>query len=217
MSKILSFIEDMWKADYQFKTFFFSAMSVFIGFGFTIFNAVLGIVYKSVWNGTISVYYVFLAIVRGIIVLSQRKYDEDDYGSKRKVYIITHILMIFMDLCLIAPIAFMVMGDRTYKYGLIPAITMAAYTTYRVVMGSLQLSSSRKYENILVKELKVINLQDSLVAVLSLQNSLIIATGTSVSSMVKLTGWTSGGIWLLIVLFTVKSLFYIKKADFNKT
>jgi len=138
-------------------------MSALIGIGFTVFNAVLGIVYKSVWNGTISVYYVLLAVVRGIIVLTERKFDNDDYNGKRRVYIITHIVMILMDLCLIAPIAFMVMGERTYGFGMIPAITMAAYVTYRITMGIIQFSVSKKQENILVKELKVINLQDGLV------------------------------------------------------
>lgn len=211
MKKIISFLEGMWKADYQFKTFFFSATSALIGIGFTIFNAVLGIAYRSVWNGTISVYYVLLAIVRGTIVFAQKKYGEEDLGSKRKVYISTHIVMIFMDLCLIAPIAFMVLGERTYAFGLIPAITMAAYTTYRVTMSIMQFVPSRKQDNILVKELRVINLQDVLVAVLSLQNALIIANGSSAESMLTLTGWTSGAIWLLIVFFTVKSFAYIKK------
>ena len=47
--------------------------------------------------------------------------------------------MIFMDMCLIAPIAYMVIGERSYVYGLIPAIAMAAYTTYRITMGIINL------------------------------------------------------------------------------
>lgn len=215
MKKLLSLLMDMWRADYQFKTFFFSSISVLIGIGFTIFNAVLGIVYNSVWNGTISVYYVLLAVVRGIIVIAQKKY-KDDNRRKRRVYIRTHIVMIFMDLCLIAPIAYMVMGERTYHFGMIPAIAMATYTTYRITMGIIQFSSSRKQDNILFKELKVINLQDALVAVLTLQNALIIAAGENARSMMILTEWTSGGIWLLIVFFTIKSFMTGKRYDVIK-
>lgn len=210
MNKVIILLKYMYKADYQFKTFFFSALSSLIGIGFTLFNAVLGIVYRSVWYGTICVYYVLLAAVRGIIVYSQGKYWENDYASIRKVYVSTHFIMIVMDLCLIAPIAFMVMGERSYQFGLIPAIVMATYTTYRVGMGSVQFFNSRQHENPLVKELKVINLQDAIVAVLSLQNALIIATGREAASMLALTGWTSGALWLLIVFFTVKSLFGYK-------
>lgn len=179
MKKIIMGLIDMWKADYQFKTLATSTLSALVGLGFTVFNVVLGIVYKSVWNISISVYYVLLAIVRGIVVHSQRKVIVADNQKKqeqyKRIYFKTHILMIFMDMCLIAPIAYMVIGERSYVYGLIPAIAMAAYTTYRITMGIINLGKSRKQENILIRELRTVNLQDSLVAVLTLQNALIIA------------------------------------------
>ena len=214
MKKIIMGFIDMWKADYQFKTLATSTLSALSGLGFTVFNVVLGIIYKSVWNISISVYYVLLAIVRGIVVHSQRKVSVADNQKKqeqyKRIYFKTHILMIFMDMCLIAPIAYMVIGERSYEYGLIPAIAMAAYTTYRITMGIINLGKSRKQENILIKELRTVNLQDSLVAVLTLQNALIIANGSDMQSMMTLTAWTSAGIWLMIVIFTVKSFLYVR-------
>lgn len=214
MKKIIMGFIDMWKADYQFKTLATSTLSALVGLGFTVFNVVLGIVYKSVWNISISVYYVLLAIVRGIVVHSQRKVIVADNQKKqekyKRIYFKTHILMIFMDMCLIAPIAYMVIGERSYVYGLIPAIAMAAYTTYRITMGIINLGKSRKQENILIRELRTVNLQDSLVAVLTLQNALIIANGSDMQSMLALTAWTSAGIWLMIVIFTVKSFLYVR-------
>ena len=214
MKKIIMGFIDMWKADYQFKTLATSTLSVLFSLGFTVFNVVLGIVYKSVWNISISVYYVLLAIVRGIVVHSQRKVNVADNQKKqeqyKRIYFKTHILMIFMDMCLIAPIAYMVIGERSYEYGLIPAIAMAAYTTYRITMGIINLGKSRKQENILIRELRTVNLQNSLVAVLTLQNALIIANGSDMQSMLALTAWTSAGIWLMIVIFTVKSFLYVR-------
>ena len=214
MKKIILGFIDMWKADYQFKTLATSTLSALVGLGFTVFNVVLGIVYKSVWNISISVYYVLLAIVRGIVVHSQRKVSAADNQKNqeqyKRVYFKTHTLMIIMDMCLIAPIAYMVIGERSYEYGLIPAIAMAAYTTYRVIMGIINLGKSQKQENILIRELRTVNLQDSLVAVLTLQNALIIANGSDMQSMLALTAWTSAGIWLMIVIFTVKSFLYVR-------
>lgn len=213
MKKIIMGFIDMWKADYQFKTLATSTLSVLFSLGFTIFNVVLGIVYRSVWNISISVYYVLLAIVRGIVVHSQRKVSAADNQKNqeqyKRIYFKTHILMIIMDMCLIAPIAYMVIGERSYEYGIIPAIAMAAYTTYRVIRGIINLVKSQKQENILIKELRTVDLQDSLVAVLTLQNALIIANGSDMQSMLALTAWTSAGIWLMIVIFTVKSILYM--------
>lgn len=214
MKKIIMGFIDMWKADYQFKTLATSTLSALVGLGFTVFNVVIGIVYKSVWNISISIYYVLLAIVRGIVVLSQRKVNVADNQKKqeqyKRIYFKTHILMIIMDMCLIVPIAYMVIGERSYEYGLIPAIAIAAYTTYRITMGIINLRKSRKQENILIRELRTVNLQDSLVAVLTLQNALIIANGSDMQSMLALTAWTSAGIWLMIVIFTVKSFLYVR-------
>ena len=214
MKKIILGFIDMWKADYQFKTLATSTLSALVDLGFTVFNVVLGIVYKSVWNISISVYYVLLTIVRGIVVHSQRNVNVADNQKKqeqyKRIYFKTHILMIFMDMCLIAPIAYMVIGERSYEYGLIPAIAMAAYTTYRITMGIINLGKPRKQENILIRELRTVNLQDSLVAVLTLQNALIIANGSDMQSMLALTAWTSAGIWLMIVIFTVKSFLYVR-------
>ena len=47
MKKIIMGFIDMWKADYQFKTLATSTLSALVGLGFTVFNVVLGIVYKS--------------------------------------------------------------------------------------------------------------------------------------------------------------------------
>ena len=214
MKKIIMGFIDMWKADYQFKTLATSTLSALVGLGFTVFNVVLGIVYKSIWNISISFYYVLLAIVRGLVVHSQRKVSVADNQKKqeqyKRIFFKTHILMIFMDMCLIAPIAYMVIGERSYEYGLIPAIAMAAYTTYRITMGIINLGKSRKQENILIRELRTVNLQDSLVAVLTLQKALIIANGIGMQSMLALTAWTSAGIWLMIVIFTVKSFLYVR-------
>jgi len=203
-------LRSRYRSDYQFKTFFFSAISVLTGIFFALFSAAIGVIYQSVWNRSISVYYMLLTIVRGILVFSQRNGRESDLNKRRNISLWTHILMIFMDVCLIAPIAYMVIGERNFKYGLIPAITMAAYTTYRITTSMIQYRLSRKHKNPLVKELRVINLQDALVAVLSLQNALIIANGSSAKAMMQLTGWTSAAIWLMIVFFTVRSFLAIK-------
>jgi len=215
---------DMWKDDYKFKTVISATLSALTGLFFTIFNGALGIVYRSVWNGSICVYYVALAVVRGIVVGAIRKdhhtgrseepdinLDMSDISSthnkkNRGVYIGTHFILFFMDLALVAPIAYMVKGERSYVFGMIPAIVMAAYVTFRVTLGIINFKRSRRVENILIKELRTVGLQDSLVALLTLQNALIIASGDEMSAMIGLTSWTSAGVWGLILIITIISL-----------
>ena len=93
---------------------------------------------------------------------------------------------------------------------MIPAIAMAAYTTYRVTVSVLHYKRSRRLENPLIAELRTINLIDALVAILTLQNALIMANGGQNEKMRIVTAWTSGGIFLLILLFTVFSFTRIR-------
>ncbi len=208
---------DMWRNDYQFKTAASSALSALIGLGFTIFNGILGIIYHSAWHASICIYYVLLAVVRGIVsgVLGKDTLGKKARGNNehRKVFIGTHIVMVFMDIALIFPIAYMVKGERTYEYGLIPAIVMAAYVTYRITMGIIHYRKARRKENLLVRELRTISLNDSMVALLTLQNALIIASGSEMRSMLQLTSGTSAAIWGAVVVITVISLSGIRNNE----
>lgn len=207
-------IIQMRKSDYLFSTTVSSAVAAVMNAAFTLFNGVLGIVYHSLWNGTICVYYLLLAIVRTTIVAAQRKNtaqkSESDTEHRRKVYIYTHILLLLMDASLVVPIAAMVNGERNYTYGLIPAIAMAAYTTYRITMSIIHFRKSRENKNILVSELRMINLADSLLALLTLQNALIITNGGMGGEMKTLSAWTSAGIFAAIVIITVLSFMKVK-------
>lgn len=199
--------------DYHFRTVYTARISALITFGFTVFNGVIGILYRSVWNISICIYYVLLAVVRRIIVRSQRK-TVDKHQDKeiiKKTYAVTHIILILIDVALVVPITLMVIGARNYTYGMIPAIFMAAYTTYRMTMSIIHYLKSKRNENRFIRVIRTINLQDTLVSVLTLQNALIIANGDDMTSMMRLTMWTSAGIWGVILFFTVKSFMMIRK------
>ncbi|MDI9242209.1 hypothetical protein [Fusibacillus kribbianus] len=192
----------------------FSVFSILIGFAFSLYNGVLGIVYRSLWNGSICVYYFLLAMVRVIIVSLYRKEaagrHERGAAHRRKACFAAHMVLILMNISLVVPAAVMVAGGRSCTYGLIPAIAMAAYTTYRVAMSIIHYRKSRHNANVLA-ELRTINMIDSLAAVLTLQNTLIAANGGMNDRMQTLSAWTSAGILAVIIIITVQSLLKIRK------
>lgn len=214
--KLKRFVE-MQRKDYLLKTLTFSVFSMLIEFAFALYNGVLGILYRSLWNGSICVYYFLLAAVRAIIVFFHRKEASDRRGrgasNSRKAYFATHVVLILMNISLFVPVAVMVTGGRGYTFGLIPAIAMAAYTTYRITMSIIHYRKSRHNANIFAAELRTINVIDSLVAVLTLQNALIVANGGMTDDMQTLSAWTSAGILVIIAVITVQSLLLIRKTD----
>lgn len=195
-----------YRNDYRFSTMLTSSISWCVNIAFSLFNGIFGLIQLSVWHLSVCVYYIFLLGIRGHILLSIRKRRD-----QRAVYIRTHIFLIFMNLSMIIPIAVMVVGERGYTYGLIPAITVAAYTTYRITMATIQLKKSRKSSWPLVKELRVINFVDALMAVITLQNTLIMANGGMSGGMKTLCVWTNGGIFLLMLCTVIRSFFLVKQ------
>lgn len=214
---IKSFIA-AYKSDYGFKTLASSTLSAVIGIAFTFYNGFLGAFYSSIWNGTICVYYVLLASVRAFIVNSQAKINANKIHNAgqyvKKVYIISHIMFLIINLSLIIPITVMIRGDRTYRFGLIPSIAMAAYTTYRVTMAVINFRKSRRMNDPLTRALRNISLIDTLVSVLVLQNTLILANeGEITESMARLSICTSTAIW--IIIFAISAVSFTKVKSLN--
>lgn len=219
MKDKLKAVLSLWREDYLFKTVFASAVTALINIAFTVYNGVLGAVYHSAWNYSICVYYLLLSVVRSVVVYAQKSALKTrtaaDKDIQRRVYFRTHIALIFMNLTLIVPIAVMVRGERSYTLGKIPAIAMAAYTTYRITVGIMNFRKAQKHDNLLVKELRTINIIDALVAVLSTQNALIMSNGGQNKSMITLTAWTSGGILLLAMIITIRSFFRVRSERYR--
>lgn len=187
-----------------------TSLSFPAGIAFAVYNGFLGFYYSCVWNSSICIYYVLLSVVRGIIAVYRKKAD----GNRcvKKIYLVTHIILFMMNLSLIIPIAVMIRGDRPYNLGMIPAITMAVYTTYRIVMAVMNYSKSGKNENIQERQLGTANLIDALVAVLTLQNTMIIASDGEITQEMRILSIVSStAIWLVIMALTVLSLGYSLK------
>jgi len=127
MKQRIKDFQKIWKSDYYFSTVFSSAISTLISIVFALYNGALGIVYESLWHGLICVYYLLLATIRAILIGTRRK-------NQKTIRMITSLLLLVMDVSLIGPIYVMVSGERSYTYGLIPTIAMAAYTTYRITI-----------------------------------------------------------------------------------
>ncbi len=200
--KISSLMTEI-NGDYRRKTTLFSSLSAFLNLFFTFFHAALGVVSSSLWHGSISVYYLVLFAIRMILVVTERRKAEEK--ERVKVYTLVHILLLFMNVCLVVPIIVMIDGGRTYSYGLIPAIATAVYTTYRVTVAVKNLIRAKRSESRTVKTLRTINFLDALLSVLTLQNAMIAANGGIGEDMHTLMIYTSAAIWLFMVFLSLRS------------
>lgn len=138
---------------------------------FSIYNRIVGIVKESLWHETISIYYLVLVIVKSIILIYIHK--SIDRNKDLVVFRVVKVLLIILNLLLIVPISLMVLNKRLVEMSLILSIAVALYVTIKTTKVIISFVKKRREEDILLKELKVIDLMDVVVSILTLQNTLI--------------------------------------------
>lgn len=211
--KISSFLKN-WKKDYYVKTLASSVISFGVTIIFALYNGFLGIRLLSIWHGGICIFYFLLAAIRGIILLTEKnnstKDDKQKSECRQRTFIISTFLLLLLNLALILPISLMVVLKKPVNIGLIPAIMMAVYTTYKLTMASVHIhrQKRRNYNNILIVELQIINFIDALVSILTLQNTLIMVNQTTSNGndMFVLSCISSAVIYAIIIFVTVRLL-----------
>ena len=205
----------IWREDYIGQTFLSAAVSFGCTALFTLYNGYLWVLYGSVWHGGIGIFYLLLMMIRGIVLLTEKRngtrLKTEQNRCRRRAFLISSILLLVMALALIWPIAMMVVLDKPVSIGLIPAIAMATYTTWKITMASVHIGRQRRKSsgNLLVAELRTVNFIDALVAILTLQNTLIMVkrTPTDGNVMLPLSAVSSGVIYVVIVAITIRMLY----------
>ncbi len=208
MNRTEEFLE-RWKTDYDFKTVAAAVGSLSVTAVFALYNGFLGVHHASVWHGTICVYYLVLVILRGVIITARmrtaRKSDQARF--QKKVTVAAAALLFFLNICLVIPVSLMVIREKPVHMSLIPAIAMAAYTTYKITMASVNLKRRKRSSNSLIHLLRTISFIDALVSILSLQNTLIMVNMKDGSTeMLTLSAMTSAAIMLAVLAISIAAM-----------
>lgn len=187
------------------RSFLSAALSLVLSFLYLVYNFLVGVVYHALWNFSISFYYLSLVMLRGFILLGEKRWRQETppvrKKNRQKLYRRICKWLFLVDFLLIVPIALMVLSQRPVNMGQIPAIALAAYTTYRVTMAVIRFQKSSRSENLSLFALKIIDMADTLVSVLTLQNTMVTVFGSGESTL-ELTAYTSGAIFLALLVFT---------------
>lgn len=201
MNKKIESAVNKWENEYEFKTVINSSLSFWVTFIFALYNGFLGIRYKIIWNLSISIYYVFLAVIRGIIIKQEHLFLAKSIDNRQRIHTIVSVMLTVMNLALIMPITLMVINKKNVSISMIPAITIAVYTTLKITMASINLKRSKKTDDLLIKDLRNINFIDALMSVLTLQNTLISVNGENDQPEMVTLSAVSSGIGLAAIIF----------------
>lgn len=171
---------------------------------FAVYNGALGAVCASPWHGSICAYYLLLSAARGLLLWGQRRErlsETDGAGLKRRYLCAAGGMILVMDLALAAPVILLVLDQRAASMGMIPAITSATYTTYKVTAAAVGLKRTPK--DPFLRGLSALRFADALVSVLVLQNTLLLAVdGGITEDMLLLCLVSSAALFAVICVVT---------------
>lgn len=175
--------------DTYFRTMLGTTFSLILGIGFVTYNAIAGLIYHSVWNGSISVYYGFLVSIRVVFILSEYIFHrkemaediKDDY--RNRIFKAEGVLLILLNIALIAPVTILALSKKQVHLPMWVAIAEACYTFYKVIACIYSFARSRKNGNLFVKGIKNLNLTSATITMLSLENTMILTFSQNPSDM----------------------------------
>lgn len=181
--------------DYRLRTTLTALPGVGINLIFAIFNAVLGIVYRSAWNGTLAAYYTLLCIMRFASVLYAKSiYVDKQEQSERelKVYRNCGRLLAAMSVALAGAVILLLNGSTGKTYAGYIIYGVAAYTFYKLVMSVLNMAKARRERSLLAITLRNIGHCDALVSLLYLQTALFSAFGNESQLLIPVMNGITG-------------------------
>lgn len=175
---------------------------------YALFKFISGIIFKSIWFISFSLYYLLLVIMRVNLVrteVNENKTLKEQYIKYRN----TGIILLFMNVILSMIILIIVNEKIMITYPSSIAIGISAYTFYILTSSIINLIKYRKLKSPLMSASKVINVVTSLISLLSMEVVLLSVYGGNSTiefkeTMIMATG---GGIAIIIIGISMYMIF----------
>lgn len=179
-----------------------------INLAYAVFKLVTGILYDSVWLGSVAIYYFVLCIIRFTLIKYDRKINSMKKNHDRyqwKSYKICGILMLCLNLIISGMVFMMVYQNKGYLYPGFVFYASAVYTLYRLTIAVMKLIRFRKGNNPLLSAATALDFTIALMAMFALQTALFASFGTGIAENIRMTmnALTGGTVCVVIICISM--------------
>ncbi len=203
---------------YEFRTIFFGICSFLCNLGYTVFLIVTAFYYRSVWYGTIGIYYIVLSITRGGVLIQSRKDERryrTDYRRLQKAKVGTYrycgVMMLALALSLVFSVVELVIDSSGFRHPVWFIYIFAPVAVYKVVHGLIHFVHSTKRDDLVVRSVRYINLAVTLMSLLCLQTAIVAVLPIKTVTVGVLNGMTGAIVCIITLLLGLYMLFFSKK------
>ena len=144
---------------------------------YTVFRAVTGIIYGSVWFITLALYHGVLGVIKLYLAFCYN--NTQKYGNEHKrvrelsCYRLTGILLLVLNIPMCAEIVLMIKTNSGFLYPDYIIYLSAMYTFYTAIMAVVNIIRYRKIGNAVLSAAKAVGFVSALMSLLGLQTAMI--------------------------------------------
>ncbi|MGN1165837.1 MAG: hypothetical protein ACI4S2_05400 [Lachnospiraceae bacterium] len=174
-----------WINRYLKETMFRAEISLYPGLMINLFYVGIklfsGICYRSVWFGTLAVYYILLAVMRFSLLhhVRTKGIGKEQKIDELKKSRLCGIILMVLNWALVGIVILVVRKNSGFTYPGTLIYAMVLYTFYAVITAFMNVMKFRKYGSPVMSAAKIINLTAALVSMLSLETAMLTQFGTA--------------------------------------
>lgn len=153
-------------------------VSLYLSLGINLLYAAMNfgscIFYRSVWSGTLAMYYVFLSVMRFLLL---RYVSRQGVGCERaaefKRYRLCGAILLPMNMALAGVVVLVLQDNEGFEYAGMLIYMMALYAFCATITAVVNVFKYRKYDSPVLSAAKVVNLAAALVSMLALETAML--------------------------------------------
>ncbi|MGM9614221.1 MAG: hypothetical protein ACI3W7_01660 [Oscillospiraceae bacterium] len=185
-------------------------VSLYTSLGINLLFAAMKLYYglrcRSVWFGTLAVYYILLAVMRFLLL---RHVNRNSIGQNLteewKHYRWCGVILLLMNTALLGVVILILTEKQGYSYEGYLIYVVAMYAFYSIISAARDVIKYRKYSSPVLSAAKAIKLATALVSMLSLETAMLAQFGEADGERFRLimTGLTGCAVCLLVLAMAV--------------
>ncbi len=167
---------------------------------YAVLQALIGVIARSLWAGTLALYYLTLSAIRFSLVLGHQRAN---VVQKWKKYKNSAFIMLLLNFALLGIHCITMYMGHIIAYPGYMIYAMAAYTFYTVITAIRNVVIYRKSGDPILLASKALTLAVAAISIYSLQSSMISAFGDSEEFRIVMGNCVGIGVFILITAISV--------------
>ncbi len=190
--------------DRRYRLIVFAVGGFIFNLLFAFYNGAVGIVSNAVWLKASAIYYIILAVMQFSAIFESRRHNKQNEKNEYSLMKFAGIMFCILGFVLTAVIYINLKHKTATKYSTITMITIATYTFIKIALAIRKAVKTKNKNTPLLSVIQNISYAQVAVALLTMQQSMLISFAESeAQDDTLLNALTGAGVCVFIVMLGI--------------